>query len=60
MSERYLLTFYEAAAYFGLGINRLRSMSKEPDCNYAVTTCNRKTMIIRPKLEEYINSHRYL
>ena len=61
LSQRYLLSYYEAASYFGLGINRLREMvARDPSCNFAVTTGNRKTMIIRPKLEEYINAHRYL
>ena len=60
IGERYLLAFYDAAAYFGIGINSLRALCKDPACDFAITTGARKTMIIRPKLESYINEHRFL
>ena len=60
INERYLLTYYEAAAYFGIGINRLREISKEPSCSFVVTTGEKKTMVIRPKLEQYITDHRFI
>jgi hypothetical protein len=58
--ERYLLNYYEAAAYFGIGINRLRELCRDPACSFVVTTGEKKTMVIRPKLEEYIAEHRYI
>ena len=58
--ERYLLNYYEAAVYFGIGINRLRELCRDPACNFVVTTGEKKTMVIRPKLEEYIAEHRYI
>lgn len=41
--QKYLLDFYEAAEYFGIGINRIRELTKEPDCEFAVRTSDRKT-----------------
>ena len=58
--ERYLLNYYEAAPYFGIGINRLRELCRDPACSFVVTTGEKKTMVIRPKLEEYIAEHRYI
>lgn len=60
IKDRYLLTYYEAAAYFGIGINRLREICKDPACNFVITTGEKKTMGIRKKLEEYIAEHRYI
>lgn len=58
--ERYLLNYYEATAYFGIGINLLRELCRDPACSFVVTTGEKKTMVIRPKLEEYIAEHRYI
>jgi hypothetical protein len=60
IKDRYLLTYYEAAAYFGIGINRLREICKDPACSFVITTGEKKTMVIRTKLEEYIAEHRYI
>lgn len=60
ISQKYLLDFYEAAEYFGIGINRIRDLAKEPDCEFSVKTSDRKTMIIRVKFEEYITNHRVI
>ena len=38
IKDRYLLTYYEAAAYFGIGINRLREICKDPACSFVITT----------------------
>ena len=60
IKDRNLLTYYEATAYFGIGINRLRELCRDPACSFVVTTGEKKTMVIRRKLEEYIADHRYI
>ena len=60
IKERFLLTYYEASAYFGIGINRLRELCRDPACSFVVTTGEKKTMVIRSKLEEYIAERRYI
>ena len=51
--ERTLLTFPEAAILSGIGINRLRSIAKNPDCEFIIWIGDRK-MIKREKLQEYL------
>ena len=34
--EKYCLTLDEAAAYFGIGINKLREMTDEPNCQFVI------------------------
>lgn len=58
VEKKYMHTLYEAAEYFGVGINRLRDFSKDPTCDFIVTVGGKKHMIIRPKFEEYLASHR--
>ena len=58
--DKYLLTIQEAAEYFGIGINRLKDMSKNLTCDFFVTVGRYKTMLIRPKFEKYIEDHRFL
>ena len=50
----------EAIAYFEIGIKRLREICKDPACSFVITTGEKKTMVIRTKLEEYIAEHRYI
>ena len=56
LKDRFLLTFYEASAYFGIGVSRLREICKDPRIDFIVQTGEKKVMIVRPKLEEYIMS----
>lgn len=49
--EKYCLTLDEAAAYFGIGVNKLREMSDEPNCQFVVFNGS-KRLIKRRKLEE--------
>lgn len=49
--EKYCLTLDEAAAYFGIGINKLREMSDEPNCQFVIFNGS-KRLIKRQKLEE--------
>ena len=49
--EEYCLTLDEAAAYFGIGVNKLREMSDEPNCQFVIFNGS-KRLIKRRKLEE--------
>ena len=49
--EKYCLTLEEAAAYFGIGVNKLREMSDEPNCQFVIFNGS-KRLIKRRKLEE--------
>lgn len=49
------LTLEEAAAYFGIGVNKLREMSDVAACSFVLWVGN-KRLIKRRKLEEYIDS----
>ena len=49
--EKYCLTLDEAAAYFGIGSNKLREMTDEPNCQFVIFNGS-KRLIKRRKLEE--------
>ena len=49
--EKYCLTLDEAAAYFGIGVNKLQEMSDEPNCQFVIFNGS-KRLIKRRKLEE--------
>lgn len=49
--EKYCLTLDEAAAYFGIGINKLREMTDEPNCQFVIFNGS-KRLIKRRELEE--------
>lgn len=51
--EKANLTLEEAAAYFSIGINKLREITNSDSCPY-VLWCGNKRLIKRRKLEEYI------
>lgn len=53
--EKSNLTLEEAAAYSGIGINRLRRLTEEPRCPF-VLWVGTKRMIKRRKLDEYTDS----
>lgn len=52
--EKVLLTLEEAAGYTGIGINKLREMSNEEDCDFVLWNGSRR-LFKRKKLEEYLN-----
>ncbi len=54
ISEKYLLSINEAAAYFNIGEKRLRRLA-ESDNHFAIMNGNRY-LIIRKRFEEYIDS----
>ena len=51
--EKSNLTLEEAAAYSGIGINKLRLLSDKEDCEF-VLWIGTKRLIKRRKLDEYI------
>ena len=51
--ERTTITVTEAAAYTGIGINKIREISDREDCDFVLWVGNRK-LLKRKKLEEYI------
>lgn len=51
--EKSNLTLEEAAAYFGIGINKLRKMSDREDCAFVLWN-GTKRLIKRKKLDEYL------
>ena len=56
ISEKPTLSVYEAAAYTGIGIQKLVSMSDMPECDFVIFV-GTKRMFKRRKLEEYLESH---
>ena len=51
--EKSNLTLEEAAAYSGIGINKIRELTDDEDCEF-VLWIGRKRMIKRKKFDEYI------
>lgn len=51
--EKSNLTLEEAAAYFGVGINKLRQLTENKDCRF-VLWCGSKRLIKRKALDEYL------
>ncbi len=48
------LTLEEAAAYSGIGVNKLRQLTDERNCEYVLWNGS-KRLIKRVKLDEYLN-----
>ena len=55
--EKLTLSVEEAAAYSGIGINRIREIMNEKDCDFVLRVGNRKSVIKRVKFEKYILAH---
>ena len=53
VSEKYMLTIKEAAAYFNIGIKKLRRIA-EDNLGTVAVYCGNRFLIIRPKFEELI------
>ena len=53
LDQKPLLTLREAAQYTGVGINRLRTMSNEPGCDYVLFIGN-KRMFKRELLMQFL------
>ena len=54
LSEKANLSLEEAAAYFGIGINKLRDMSNDDGCPFVLWN-GRKRLIKRKALEKYLD-----
>lgn len=57
--RRLALTLEEAAAYSGIGRDRLIALSNQPDCDFVVWT-GHKRLFKREKLDEYIDNATFL
>lgn len=55
IENKSLLTLDEAAAYSGIGINRLRQLTDDEDCDFVLWIGSHRK-IKRQKLDEFINS----
>ncbi len=53
LSEKYMLTIREAAAYYGIGIKFMRRLAESKEGNIAVY-CGNRWLIIRHLFDEYI------
>ena len=51
--EKTNLTIDEAAAYFGIGTNKLREITSNPDCDFVIWI-GTKRLIKRAKLKKYL------
>ena len=51
------MSLEEAAAYFGIGINKLRELTNEKNCNFVLWVGN-KRLIKRCLLDPYIEQER--
>lgn len=54
--EKSNLTLKEAAAYSGIGINKLRKLTNDDNCEF-VLWVGTKRLIKRKKLDEYLEKH---
>ena len=54
VSEKYTLTIKEAAAYFNIGIKKMRRIA-EDNLGTVAVYCGNRFLIIRPKFEEFIS-----
>lgn len=54
VGEKYMLTIKEAAAYFNIGIKKMRRLAEDNLGNFAVYSGNRY-LIIRSKFETFLN-----
>ena len=54
VSEKYMLTIKEAAAYYNIGIKKLRRIA-EDNLGTVAVYCGNRFLIIRPKFEEFIS-----
>ena len=53
--EKSNLTLAEASEYFNIGINKLREITNERECEHCVLYIGNKRLIKRKKSEEYLS-----
>ncbi|MCD8132422.1 MAG: transposase [Clostridiales bacterium] len=54
------LSVEEAAAYSGIGIQKIREMMRSPDCDFVLQVGCKKNLIKRVKFEKYIMAREYI
>ena len=59
ISEKYNLTIAEAAAYFGIGRDKLYELVKEDGCKFVIKN-GKNILIKRKKLEQYLDPITYI
>lgn len=57
MWEKLNITVEEAAAYSGIGENKIRELMAEIDCDFVLKVGCRKNLIKRSKFERYLMTH---
>ncbi len=57
--EKANLTLEEAAAYFNIGINKLREIIKDKDCGFVICVGS-KRLIRRKKFDEFLSKNNFL
>lgn len=55
IEEKVTLTLGEAASYSGIGMNKLRELSNQEDCDFVLWNGTRR-LLKRKKLEEFLNN----
>ena len=55
IEEKVTLTLGEAASYSGIGMNKLRELSNQEDCDFVLWN-GTKRLLKRKKLEEFLNN----
>ncbi len=53
LNEKYMLTCKEAAAYFNIGVKKIRRLAEDHMSDFAVYSGN-KYLIIRTKFEDFL------
>lgn len=53
--QKALLTLEEAASYTGIGVNKLRELSNNKDCDFVLWNGSRR-LFKREKLDAYLNA----
>lgn len=54
VADKYTLTINEAAAYFNIGVKRIRRILAENPGKFAVS-CGNKQLVIKHKFEKFID-----
>lgn len=55
LNQKLNLTVYEAAAYSGIGIVKIREMMRRPDCPFILKAGEYKQLIRRAEFEKYLD-----
>lgn len=55
VGEKYMLTIKEAAAYFNIGVKKMRRIAEDQLGTVSVF-CGNRYLIIRPKFEEFVQN----